>query len=90
MSYTIKVILTNPPLATVNPMGEWAKEQVKEAVIGGLEGIKDILLELSYSFALVGGGICVLLWLSGWRNGNRWAGILFIAHVLVRFLLGGI
>lgn len=83
MTHTIKVTLSSP-------VAEWAKEQTKDAIIGGLEAIREILIEASYSIALVGGGVCILFWLSGWKSGNRWAGILFMAHVLIKFLLGGI
>lgn len=90
MSYTIKVILNNSSSLVTSPVSEWAKEQVKDSVIGGLQAVGELLLDFSYSVALVGGVVCILLWLSGWRSGNRWAGILFMAHVLIRFLLGGV
>lgn len=94
MSHTIKVILSQANNSTsyvhvINPVSEWAKEQVKDAVIGGLQAVGEILVDLSYSLALVGSGICLLFWVSGWKNGGRWIGVLLLAHVLIRYLLGG-
>lgn len=70
-------------------MKEWAKTQVQEAIIGALEAIRDVLLELSYSIALVGGILCILFWVVGWKNGSRWAAILFLANVIIKLVLGG-
>lgn len=82
MNNTIKVVMS------LNPMKEWAKEQTQEIIVGALEAVGIALVQASYSIALVGGGICILFWLSGWRDGNRWAGILFMMHVLIKFLFG--
>jgi hypothetical protein len=68
---------------------EWAKEQVQEAIMGALEAIKEVLVDLSFSLALVGGVLCVLFWVVGWKDGKRWAAILFLANVLIKLLLGG-
>jgi hypothetical protein len=88
---TIKVVLSQTPvlLTTENPIKEYAKQQVQDAVMGALEAIGQILVEASFSLALVGGGICTLLWLGGWKNGARWIGILIMAHVVIRVLIGG-
>lgn len=97
----MKIILNHNPIGWVkdqisdqvneqtNSLKAQAKEQVQEWVLGGLEALRDITVDLSYSAALVGGGICILLFLSGWKDGKRWAGILFMSNVLIRFLFGG-
>lgn len=68
---------------------EWAKEQVQETILGGLEAVKEVLVDLSFSLALVGGVLCILFWVVGWKDGKRWAAILFLANVLIKLLLGG-
>jgi hypothetical protein len=68
---------------------ESAKEQTMEIILGTLEALRDIVVELSGSIALVGGGLCILLYVAGWRDGLRWTGILSVANLLIKFLLGG-
>jgi hypothetical protein len=46
----------------------------------------DIVVNASYEIALVGGGICVLLHIAGWRDGLRAVGVLMVGHVVVRIL----
>lgn len=65
---------------------EWARENSQEFFIGVLQGLGDILFDMSYAIALLGGGICVLLWVAGWRDGSRWASILVVASVIIRGL----
>nr|WP_231978242.1 hypothetical protein [Mycobacterium sp. E3298] len=83
MTSTIKVILS------ANPIKEWAKEQVQEYIKGALEAVGVVLVEASYSIALLGGGISAILWVAGWKQGARYSGILLVAHVLIKVLLGG-
>lgn len=45
------------------------------------------LVAISYSVALVGGGILILMYVAGYRKGLRYTGILFISHVLIRYLI---
>lgn len=68
---------------------EWAKEKTQEAIMGALEAVKEVLIDLSFSLALVGGVLCILFWVVGWKEGKRWAAILFLANVLIKLLLGG-
>lgn len=68
---------------------EYAKEKVQEAIIGSLEGVAEILVELIDSIALVGGGLCILFWVAGWTDAKKWLGVLVLADVLVKYLLGG-
>lgn len=42
----------------------------------------------SYRVALLGGTICIILYIGGWEKGLRWAGILFVGHILIRGVLG--
>ncbi|WP_078548615.1 M23 family metallopeptidase [Litchfieldia alkalitelluris] len=68
---------------------ESAKEKTLEIIYGTLDAIRDVVVELAGSIALVGGGVCILLYVAGWRDGLRWTGILSVANLLIKFLLGG-
>jgi hypothetical protein len=50
--------------------------------------ISHFLLSISYSLALYGGGILIILYVAGYRKGLRYCGILFVSHILIRYLLG--
>jgi hypothetical protein len=65
------------------------EEITKEIFIGILEGLRDILIDSIYSIALVGGGLCIVFKVAGWDDGYKWTGVLFVAFVLVKYLLGG-
>jgi hypothetical protein len=65
---------------------EQAKETTQEAISGVLEALGEAAVELSYSTALIGGGILILLKMVGFEH--RWLkpGVLVLAHVLIKFL----
>lgn len=69
---------------------EKAKESTQEAINGVFEALGEAVVDISYSAALIGGGILILLKQVGFEH--RWLkpGVLILAHVLIRFLLGGI
>lgn len=67
---------------------ESARQYVYDTAIGILEGLKDLLLDLSYSIALIGGGLAIILHVAGWKDGGRWAGILTAAYVLIKYIVG--
>jgi len=88
---TIKYVLSeshNFILADYNPVNDLIKKKVQAWINVGLDVISQYLLDMSYSIALVGGGLCILLWLAGWKDGKRWTGILFMAEILIHYLLG--
>jgi len=68
------------------------KEAFKEAIIELLKmafsSLGHWIVGVSYSLALVGGTISVLLYVAGWAKGMRWVGILVVAHVILRTILG--
>lgn len=67
---------------------ELVREQTKEAVLGALSGLGDVIVELSYSIALLGGGLCIIFSTAGWDKGKRWTGILVVGYTLIKLLLG--
>ncbi|OZB98119.1 hypothetical protein [Paenibacillus sp. XY044] len=67
----------------------WAQEQTTDILLGVLDSIRNVFIDFSYSVALVGCGLCILFWVVGWNKGKKWAGILYLANVLIKFLLMG-
>lgn len=67
---------------------EWAREQSHDFVLGVVQGIGDLLFDLSHAIALIGGGICIIMWVAGWKDGARYASMLVVGSILIRFLLG--
>lgn len=61
-----------------------------DTAMGFLKGCADLLVDMSYSIALIGGGLCIIFQVAGWDKGYRWAGILTVAYVLIKFILGGV
>lgn len=66
---------------------EWVKREFKEILFGVWDATREFLVDVSFTVALIGGGICILMWVAGWKDGFRWTGILFVGNVLIRFLL---
>lgn len=69
---------------------ENAEASFREVIYGALDALKDVLVELSYSASLIAIAVLILLQVAGWKNGGRWAGVIFVSYVLIRFLLGGL
>lgn len=80
--------MMNPIEAIKEHLKEQAQEATKEIVMGILSGIKDVIVDLSYSIALIGGGVSVVLHMAGWEKGKRWTGILTVSYALIKLLLG--
>lgn len=64
-----------------------ARNFVYDTALGFIEGVRDLLVDLSYSIALVGGGLCIIFYVAGWEKGKNWAGILTAAYILIKYLL---
>lgn len=74
----------------VGSTAEKVKETTKEVVIEVLVALGELIVDLAMAIALIGGGLCILFKVAGWDDGFKWAGILFLANVLIKYLLGGI
>lgn len=70
------------------PIEDYARAKTYAIVIGILGGLRDLLVDLSYSIALIGGGIAIILHVAGWEKGSRWAGILTVCYALIKYVLG--
>ncbi|MGY0692592.1 hypothetical protein ACW2QC_07330 [Virgibacillus sp. FSP13] len=58
-----------------------------EGIISFLEAAVKVLVDLSYSFALVGGGILILLKVTtGSRRLGKWFSALIVIHFLITFI----
>lgn len=75
-----------------NDAGEGIRDQARSKaynfVLGVMEGLRDLVVDMSYTIALLGGGLCIIFHVAGWDKGMRWAGILTVAYVLIKYLLG--
>ncbi|MEF3309324.1 M23 family metallopeptidase [Paenibacillus sp. GYB004] len=69
-------------------VGDHARSFTYKVLLGFLEGVRDLVVDLSYSIALIGGGLAIILHVAGWEKGTRWAGILTVSYVLIKYLLG--
>lgn len=67
---------------------EHVRSATYDVAMGILEGVRDVLVDLSYSVCLIGGGLCIILHVAGWRDGGRWAGLLATAFALIKYVLG--
>lgn len=68
---------------------EKAHEQSTEWILGFLEALADIIMDLSYAVTLVGGGILILLRAVGFKHPWLRAPVLVVGHVVIKLLLGG-
>lgn len=68
---------------------EWAKEKTQEFVLGAIDGLWNIVVESIDGITLIGGGLCILLWVAGWHEAKKWFGVLVLTDVLIKYLVGG-
>ena len=74
----------------------WFTESIKTAITDLVQdtlkwmfaGIVPAIVSLSHFVALVGGGICIILYVAGYRSGLQKAGILFVGNAMIKYLLG--
>lgn len=72
----------------IEGLKEHSREAVKEIIFGAIAGLKDVVIDLSYSIALIGGGLSIVLYVSGWEKGKRWTSLLVVGYTLIKYLLG--
>lgn len=66
-----------------------AKTVAEKWLLATLDVAGTFLGDVIYAVALVGGGILIILKVCGYKDGYRWAGVLFGVNALVRYLFGG-
>jgi hypothetical protein len=79
------------PLGKVIAIGtesvrEKAADMTAEIVLGIFDALKDFLLGAT----LIGSAVLIILKVAGWRDGGRWAGVLIVVNILLKFLFGGV
>jgi hypothetical protein len=65
---------------------EKAADMTTEIALGIFDALKDFLL----AGTLIGAAVLIILKVAGWRDGGRWAGVLIVVNILLKFLFGGI
>ena len=73
-------------------MKEMAESAIKQAVRAYFTDVwayvKADLISTSYLLVLIGGTICIILYVAGWEKGMKYLGIMLVAHILIRAILG--
>jgi hypothetical protein len=77
------------PLGKVIAIGtesvrEKAADMTTEIALGVFDALKDFLL----AGTLIGSAVLIILKVAGWRDGGRWAGVLLVVNILLKFLFG--
>jgi hypothetical protein len=77
------------PLGKVFAIGtesirEKAADMTTEIALGIFDALKEFLL----AGTLIGAAILIILKVAGWRDGGRWAGVLIVVNILLKFLFG--
>lgn len=77
----------------VGPLGKvfaWSTESIRDKASDMTEeilfGIFDALKDLLLAGTLVGSAVLILLKVAGWRDGGRWAGVLIVVNIILRWL----
>jgi murein DD-endopeptidase MepM/ murein hydrolase activator NlpD len=65
------------------------KSEFKEMMYDFLGALRDVIVDLVDSIALLGGGTFIILGAWKLKNANRWVSILFVSRILIKALLGG-
>lgn len=65
-------------------MRDKAADVTTEVLLGVFDALKDFL----FGATLVGSAVLILLKVAGWRDGGRYAGMLIVANILLKFLFG--
>jgi murein DD-endopeptidase MepM/ murein hydrolase activator NlpD len=79
------------PLGKVIAIGtesvrEKAADMTTEIALGIFDALKDFLL----AGTLIGTAVLIILKVAGWRDGGRWAGVLIVVNILLKFIFGGV
>jgi hypothetical protein len=79
------------PLGKVIAIGtESVREKAADMTTEIAFGIFDALKEFLLAGTLIGAAVLIILKIAGWRDGGRWAGVLIVVNILLKFLFGGI
>lgn len=86
---TLKTPLGDSMMSNIREkIQEESSNYIIDIASGVLSGLGEILVDMIGAIALIGGGILILLKVAGYDNGYKYAGILFTANVLIKYLFG--
>jgi hypothetical protein len=64
------------------------REKTADMAIEIALGIFDALKDLLLGATMVTSAMLIILKVAGWRDGGRWAGVLIVINILIKFLFG--
>ncbi|WP_172369548.1 M23 family metallopeptidase [Sporosarcina jiandibaonis] len=77
-------------LAFENKMEE-LQQQMADAIVAFLKALAEVVLDLTYSFALIGGGILILVRVvAEMKKASQYFWLLQMSNILIKMLLGGV
>lgn len=66
-------------------------EEIRVQTLSTIKGVSlaiaDAITQISYTAALLGGGVLIVLHVAGMQRAQRYFGILQVAHILIQGLL---
>lgn len=84
-----KPVLPTPIDVIDNLTKEQIKQQTHEILLTTLQAIGEFTVDIIGAVTLIGSGMCILFKVAGWDDGYKWAGVLFTANILIKYLFGG-
>lgn len=63
--------------------------ETKREIMNYLQATVETIADLSYTVALIGGGILIVLRIAGMTRATKYFGVLMVSHILIRALMGG-
>jgi len=68
---------------------EGAQEFFTDVIAEFLKALATVIVDLSYSAALLGGGILIIVKVvTGFKKAGQWLSLLLLVHFLIQFILG--
>lgn len=91
MSGTITTSMQKPPWWDLWGNLEWgAREHFANLIMDFLGGLRDVVVALLDNIVLIGDATLIILAVAGYKDGYKWASILFVARILLKVILGGL
>ncbi len=85
--------LEKPPIWDIEGRVDYAVElkkcEIEQEIEAFLDYTMDLLVDLSYSLALIGGGVLIVLRVAGMTRATKYFSVLQCVHIFIRSLLGG-
>lgn len=79
-------LLTKMFWGSTESLRDHVADMTTEILFGIFDALKDLLLGAT----LIGSALLIILKVAGWKDGGRWAGVLIVVNILIKFLFGGL